>query len=185
MQTALTTPRPQPVTIDLSGVKDTLNKLIDVTGREQAAEKLNQVPDQVTLLDTNKLPNVYAAGQALLFMGPITLIVGVVLLAYPHIRRRNYAQSSTILLLQGSLLLLTGLLAYAIGPIFRPTVLAQVSSANLRVVVENIYNTFISSFNAQSAWLLYVGGLLVLIPCGVWLYHTSVVQELKGKLKRG
>lgn len=181
LQTTLTSARPQPITIDLSGIKGTLQQLIDLTNREQAEQKLDSVPNEITVLDTNKLPDFYKSGQALLLLGPITAILSLIMLAYPHMRRRSYEYSARLLLLQGPIIVVTGLLALAIGPIFRPTVLAQVNSFNLRILVQNIYNSFINSFNSQSMWLIWLGVVVFSVPVLISIYNSVLVKNLKRK----
>lgn len=184
LQTALTSAKPQPITVQLGGVKATLQQLIEITNRDQAEARLGAVPDDITLLDTNKLPDFYQAGRTLLLLGPISAVIALAMLAFPHLRARNYEYSSKLLLLQGPMIILTGLLALAIGPIFRPTILAQVNSFNLRIVVQNIYNSFISTFNAQSAWLIWLGILMVVVPAIVALYNSTSANDIKQKLKK-
>lgn len=184
LQTALTSAKPQPITVELGGIKATLQQLIDLTNREQTGERLQSIPDEITLLDTATLPDFYQAGQRLLFLGPISALAVLAMLAYPHFRRRNFNDSKKLLLLQGTMILATGLFAMALGPIFRPTVLAQVTSFNLRIVVQNIYNSFIATFNSQSMWLVWVGVTAILVPVCFAIYNSSFVAGLKAKYKK-
>jgi hypothetical protein len=87
------------------------------------------------------------------------------LLAYPYFRNRNkYYQ---IALMQGSVLAVAGLLSLLLGPLFRPPVLSNVTSPNMRIVVGNMYDAFINIFNSQAYTFITIGVLLAILPVSV------------------
>jgi ABC-type enterochelin transport system permease subunit len=79
-------------------------------------------------------------------------------MALPYIKdKANYL---SIMLVQGITLVVVGLVAMLIGPLFRPVALSSISDPNGRVIVENLYNSFLSSFNSQNLWLIIIGLLM-------------------------
>lgn len=162
--------RRENITVNLSGVKNVLNTLIgvaDTAGADtnQASQRLQNVPDQITLLNGNNIPNFYSYGLVFLWLGPIAALLALGLLLFPYWRRRqDYVKIS---LIQGGVVVAAGLLSLLIGPLFRPPVLSSVNSSNMRVVIGNLYDAFISRFNHQSYVLILIGILLAFVPLAV------------------
>lgn len=169
VQILLTSKRPESITYDLTGIKTTVSKLLTVANKDQAVDKVAELPNSITIFDATKVPSFYQYGVAMTLIAPFAFLLALALLIMPHVKKRFVTEK--LLLIQGGVLVATGLMALLIGPIFRPPVLAQVANANLRVVVENFYNAFISSFNAQTMYLIYAGLILVAIPLGQRLYR--------------
>lgn len=168
LQIILTSKRPESITYDLSGIKATIEKLLTLANKEEAVVKVDKVPDTITLFDASKVPSFYQAGVALTLLAPFAALLALFLLAWPHIKK--YYPTAKLLTIQGVSLITAGVLALLVGPIFRPPVLAQVNNANLRVVVENVYNAFIQTFDKQTYYLIGLGAILVIIPLGARLY---------------
>lgn len=168
VQILITSKRPEPVVYDLSGIKTTVTKLLTLANKDEATVRVDQIPDSITIFDATKLPSFYKAGVILSFLAPLAALLAVVMLAYPHTRKRF--TTAKLLTAQGIALVTAALFALLVGPLFRPPILAQVSDANLRVVVENVYNAFIATFNHQTYYLLGIGVFLLLIPLGARAY---------------
>jgi len=173
LQIVLTSEKRENVEIDLTGIKQTATKLIDLAGKEdgQAATKVENIPDSVTLLDTSKFPTFYQLGTLFMWLAPITFIAGVLILAWPHLKAKKLQLDT--LLKQGLVVLAAYLLGLLVGPLFRPPILSQFSNSNLRTVAENLYNSFIASFNSQIQLLLLLGLVMVIIPLGSRLYNLA------------
>jgi hypothetical protein len=173
LQIAVTSKNPESIAIDLTSIKGTLNTVVTVansvsgkTADENSFDP-NNIPDQIVLVDAQNLPNIYTLGTVLLWLGPISLLIGLLLLGYAiYQSRRSLEALSKTLALEGVIVMLGGVVAYLIGPLFQPIILAQVPDPNLRVVVTDIYQAFIGKFNAQCN-SLYTLGLLLLIAGGV------------------
>lgn len=166
----LTSEDTENVEIDLTGIKQTASKLIDLANKEdgQAATKVESLPDKITLLDTSQFPKFYKLGTAFMWLAPITLVAGLLILAWPHIKAKKVKLD--VLLSQGLIVLAAYFIGLLFGPLFRPPVLAQFNNANLRTVAENLYNSFIASFNSQIQLLLVLGLVMVAVPLGDQLY---------------
>lgn len=169
VQILLTSKRPESITYDLTGIKATVGKLLTVANKDQAVDKVAELPNSITIFDATKVPSFYQYGVAMTLIAPFAFLLALFLLIMPHIKKRYTTEK--LLLIQGGVLIGTGLMSLLLGPIFRPPVLAQVANANLRVVVENFYNAFINSFNTQTMYLIYAGGILIAIPLAQRLYR--------------
>lgn len=177
LQISVTTKNPQNIEFDLTGVKNVVSKLIalaDVANVEVQPQR--ELPDKIVLFDASSVPSLYRYGQAFLWLAPLAGLSAMALFAYPHIKERKLVRR--VMLLQGSTLILLGFFALSFGPLFRPQVLGNVVSSNARVVVENIYNAFIVTFNEQTMWLFTVGIILCIIPTVLWLYSAQVKPRL-------
>lgn len=168
LQVYLTSSNQESVTVNLSGIKNTLGSLIDLSGRSdgEAATKLENVPDEIVLVDANNIPDFYRYGLLFLWLGPISGLLALALLAYPYIKdRRHYYW---IALIQGSFIMVAGLAAHLIGPLFKPPLLANIPNPGSRTVVSNLYDAFITTFNAQALTLVKAGVVLAVLPLVVW-----------------
>ena len=77
------------------------------------------------------------------------------------------------MIVQGASFILVGLVSLLIGPIFRPSVLEPFQNPNGRVVVGNLYNAFIATFNSQT---------MIFIWLGIGLIALSIVIRLAPKV---
>lgn len=169
VQILLTSKNPQNIEYDLTGIKSTISKLLTVVNKDQAVDKIAALPDNLVIFDASKVPSMYQYGVAMTLLAPFAFLAALGLLIVPHVKKSF--KTEKMLLVQGGVLIGTGLLALLLGPVFRPPVLAQVANINLRVVVENFYNAFIASFNKQTMYLIYAGLILVAIPLGQRIYQ--------------
>ncbi len=169
-QTILTAEKPENVSFDLSSIKQTLPQVIAVAGNisdrntEAAELRVEDIPDTITIINTDELPNIYRLGVALLWIAPIAALIAVAIFIY-LIYRARYSRrlSAAVLATEGSVLIIAGLFALALGPLFKPPILANVPNANMRIIIENIYQTFINTFNSQTQNIFIIGILLIII----------------------
>lgn len=159
----LTSKEQENITLDLTGVKSALTKLAGVTN-DRSTERLDpdRIPENIVILDSSKLPNLYGYATAMLIISPLALIAAVVLLAWPYIKKR--ADWERIIRVQGAILIAAGLLAELLGPIFRPITLSVATEPAQRTVLANLYDAFIVTFNMQTLGLIALGLIMVLSP---------------------
>lgn len=180
LNVVVTTNDPQPVVIDLSGVKSIVTQLVDVSAASGREPKVNpeNIPDQVTLLDPANIPNFYRLGVAFLWIAPFAFIGGVAALAAPYLRRPRAFKPT--LAIQGAVITGFGLLGLLVGPLFRPPLLANVKTTDGRVVVGNIYDGFITTFNAQTRLLVGFGLALLVVATVIYLYQV-IMPTIKAR----
>ncbi len=165
LQIFLTSPKREPVVINLENTKEIISRLIQVSGREEEAlVDPAKIPDQITVFNPDNFPNFYNAGVTLTWLSPLLGIGAIALLAWPYVGHRK--QYKELLIIQGTCVVVFGILALLMGPLVRPVALGNIQSANTRVVVGNIYDAFIATFNSQTMFVI-VTGLLAIIASGV------------------
>lgn len=181
LQVYLTSNSRESIVVNLSGVKNVLESLITIAGKTNSnlETTVSSVPDQITLVNADNIPDFYKYGLAFLWIGPIAAVLAALLLVYPYIRDRS--RYYIIAPAQGAMITAMGFLCLLIGPLVKPPVLANIPSANSRVVVGNIYDAFISTFNSQSLLLVKVGIALAVVPLlvryGLKLYHARMLKK--------
>lgn len=162
LQIAVTSEHKENIEIDLSSVKSTAAKLIDLAGQDQEATNIDKIPSKITLVDVSKIPEFYKLGALFMWFGPLALILGLLLLAEPHLRAKKLRLD--VLPAQGCIVISGYLLGLLMGPLFRPPVLSQFTNVNLRLVAENLYNSFVASFNSQLKFILIIGVVMLVTP---------------------
>lgn len=156
MQVYVTSNDQQDVDIDLSGLKSILTRVVELSGSEQTDRiDPDKIPERIVLIEEENVPDIYMYGVILSWLAPIGLLLAVGLLALPYFSdRKNYI---SIMLVHGTVLLATGLISLLAGPLFKPPVLEPFANPNGRIVVGNLYDAFIATFNAQTVWFIYLG----------------------------
>lgn len=186
-QIILTAEKPENVTLDLSSIKQTLPQVIAIAGNisdrntEAATLRVEDIPDTITIVNADNLPNIYRLGVALLWIAPIAALVAIAIFAY-LIYRARYSRrlSAMVLATEGGMLIIIGLFALALGPLIKPPILANVANANMRIVVENIYQTFINAFNSQTQTIFMIGILLIVVALIVLWTKPIAARITKG-----
>lgn len=176
LQTAVTTNNPQSVAINLSGIKNILTQLYDVSANLGREPRVNpeSIPNEIILIDKDQIPNFILFGTMSLWVAPLAFIVAIATLAYPYLKnRRRY---KTIMIIEGACVAVIGLLALLIGPLFRPLLLGNIQTEAGRTVVGNLYNDLISTFNQQTTWIIVVGLFVVIVGAGLIAW-----QAIKGR----
>lgn len=177
INTRMTSKSQPEVALDLSSVKAVLNQVMGVAENvtnKDANFSLNNVPDKIVILQANDLPSLYNYSVAILWLSPITMIAGLLLMVLPYFWWRN--RYKTIMTTQAIMLLSVGAVAEMIGPLFRPLVIGGLQTDAGRTVVGNLYNAFLTTFNHQSAIFFVLGGLLLIARV---LVHFEIPKKTK------
>jgi hypothetical protein len=179
LQIYVTSSNQQDVAIDLSGLKSTLTRLANVIGNEETA-RINpeNIPEKIVFLQAANVPDLYAYAVALNFIAPLGFIAAIILLGLPYYWDRT--KYLTIMFVQGGVLIAAGLISLLFGPLFRPVALGPIPNEYGRVIVGNLYDAFIGTFNSQTLILVYIGLLVCLVAFIIWMYpriKTAVVHK--------
>jgi hypothetical protein len=184
LQVYLTSNEQKSISVDLSGVKGTVEKLVGVANDKGAntdnvEDRLSTIPDEIVLVNADNIPSFYTYGLIFLWLGPISALLALGLLVYPYLRDRT--KYYKIAIIQGVALVVAGLVSLLVGPLVRPPALANITSPNMRIVVGNLYDSFISIFNQQAYWLIAAGILLACVPSAV-RYGLRLANKRSAKL---
>lgn len=171
LQVMLTTQHPQPVEIDLTTIKTILTQVLALgrvlTDRPVEDQKIDPetIPDKITLVDPSTLPNFYSVGLTMMWLAPVFLLAALALTVYPLYRaaRTSLVSLKQVLAIFGGITLAFGLLALFIGPLIKPPVLSAVVSSNIRIVVDNVIDEFIATFNSVVNVVIIWPAVLMLI----------------------
>ncbi len=173
LQVSVTSSDQQSLVINLEGPKALLTKVVDVVSTQRDVQiNPDNIPSEIVLVNKDNIPDFYKYGVVFLWLGPIALIGALVLVGYPYIKwHKNY---KLVMMTQAGALVVTGLLAMLLGPLFRPPLLSKVSSPDARTVVGNLYNAFISTFNNQTAMLVFFGVAVMLVATSLLVVPVFV-----------
>lgn len=172
LQIYVTSSNQKDVDIDLSGLKDTLTRVAEIRGGDQPSRiNPDKIPSKIVLIESKNVPNLYNYGVILTWVAVGGFVIAGLLLAKPYMSDRSKYLS--IMIVQGASFILVGLVSLLIGPIFRPSVLEPFQNPNGRVVVGNLYNAFIATFNSQT---------MIFIWLGIGLIALSIVIRLAPKV---
>lgn len=147
--TYLTSNDPRPIGIDLLAIKTPLAGLVsfaETLGRDVQFDP-EVIPDFILLFDPSNLPDVYAYGQKLLWIGPLLwLSAAGMFAAYLYRGRRALAKRVYIV---GSVIIGMSLLGSLAGPLLPAPVAASVNVVELRGVVSSLASALLAPFVQQ------------------------------------
>lgn len=161
-----------------------------MTGKANATTRLDasRIPDEVMIIDTAQLPNIHQYAIIVLWLGPLSAILALILLAWWVRRGGKVAavkRTQIALLVIGS----SALVALAIGPLVEPLFISVGHDAPSQTLLHNLYADFMAPFRTQA--LLLAGVALVsLVLLTAWhkilrSYSVKVVvTKNNGRAKR-
>lgn len=166
------------VVVNLRGIKDVVAKVVSISdnlGGDVSVDTEN-VPDEIIIINSDSIPNIYRVGTVLLWLAPIAFILSIILFVIQY--RRTKSNKNYILFTQGAFITFAGLIGLLVGPLFKPMLLSNVKVANNRVVVGNLYDAFINTYNQQTMLVLLIGIFAMLISA-VWYLYPSIKSLIK------
>ncbi len=163
-QSYLISPSQESIVIDLTSVKIIVENIISAVGNatdnpDLSSQRISQAPDQIVLLDEDKIPDLYGFSVAFSKMAPIFIILALIILFLQYFNRRN--KWFYTFAVQGVAILLAGIFALLIGFVLRPSIIGLMPGANIRIILGNVFDAFIATFNSQSLCLIW-GGIIML-----------------------
>ncbi len=180
LNVAATSSDQEDIVINLGGIKDISARLVNAAaalGRDTQVDP-DRIPDSITIIEEEQIPDFYRLGVVFLWIAPVALLVAIAAFAYPYFSKPRDIKK--ILAVQGACLTLIGLLGLLIGPLFRPPVLSAAKTSSGRTVIGNLYDAFISTFNAQTSVVILFGVLVLLVGVGAYMY-PAVRATFKNK----
>lgn len=172
LQSYSTSSSQKDIEIDLSSVKDVIAKVTNASeslGREVTINSDN-IPDSITIMEEEKIPDLYKIGIVFLWLSPVTFILSLLLFVYPHIKYKN--DTKTLIILQGIILTIMSLFGLLLGPLFKPPALSGISEPSGKIIAGNLYDGFIGTFNSQTLMLVSIGTTIISASMLWFLYPT-------------
>lgn len=179
-QVVLTTPRREPFVIETSGIKNIISSIQTILSRSEEDARINpdEIPDEITILDTNKLPNIYSFGVAILWLGPLSLAIALGLMICWVMRAKPKSAKLLRVRVVSLLVVASGAIALLFGPMFKPPVLSVAENARAQTLLGNIFDAFIAPFN-QQAKLLVTLGIIGVIISYLWVPAVTRLSKLE------
>lgn len=175
----LTARQSPAVALDLSTVKQTtgviLNSLASVVPGDTLTNiDVDAIPDEFVLVQKGQFPSIFPVSVALLWVTPLAIVGVFALLAYPYMQRVGRWQYIAIIQATSvGVLALAGLL---VKPLLRPPLLWNLTEANSRAVVGNLYDSFLTTFDAQ---LIAVATVAFLVAAGLGVWVLVAARRLR------
>lgn len=151
----LTSANPRELTVELKPTKDLLTPLFERTD----SELLNSIPDRLTVIRKSEIPSLYKFGTVLTMLGPILLIAAFVMLGFLWVKiadKRNY------IVIVSLSFAATALLIYFMIPTIGNFATAQASSANIAIIINEVYVAFTAVIADFAFKVLIVAVLIAL-----------------------
>jgi hypothetical protein len=172
------------IAIDLTPIKQPISAIIALSNSDnagQASERLNQIPDQIVLVNSDTFPDVSGYVKLMLWLGPLLWIGTFVSYGlYIYIGRANYARRVYI---AGISVIVVALFGLMTSPFVPPPVAAAVPNINLRPVAENIAVGFLAPFKTQMYYMLFFM-VIVLILFSLRFRALALVKLLETKINK-
>lgn len=189
LQIALTTPRKEPVVLNLAQAKSIITSGQDLLdeGHPASTIDVSNLPDQIVIVDTAKLPNFYEYSIWVLWAGPLALVAACIMLGvWVH---RADGRYRLVRLRTAMLVIATAALAGClIGPLVKPAVLSVAANAPSQTLLGNIYEAFVGPFTNVALFLALgacvIWALLMALEVFTRNYRVSVRVERKSGAKR-
>ena len=169
----LTSSDRQDIAINLTSIKEPLTTLVGIverTGREVQFDPSN-IPDTITLVESDSLPDFSAYIRAMLFASALLWFITVLsFVSYIYLYRSKWLRSVYIV---GWSIITVCLLALLSGPFVPPAIASLVNMIEIRGVVEDLTVAFMEPFKVQLLSTMVIVGSVML------------VLSLRGAIKMG
>ncbi len=159
----LTSSNRQDVAIDLTSIKDPLASLVEIlerTGREVRFDPSN-IPDTITLVDSESLPDISSYIRTMLFASGILWFTTIVsFAAYIYLYRHKLIRSIYVV---GWSIIAISAVALLTGPFVPPAIASLVNMIEIRGIVEDLAVAFFEPFRVQLLSSIVIAALVMLI----------------------
>lgn len=158
----ITTTHPKSITFNLSQIKVIIQTVSQIlpTNSKVPVESAQNIPDEIIIIDKNSIPSLNSFVVAMAIVAPLSLITAAVAtIGYAFRKRNNW---KLIFAPLGICIMIASITGLLIGPVFKPPLVAFITSFNARIVVGNVFDSFIKPFNQQQIQMLIIGFALVL-----------------------
>lgn len=158
LQMYLTTENQKTIAIDTTGVKNVVSVLSNVIGSgEEQTVAADKIPDQIVIVDSEKVPSYYKIGKALYWLSPVSAALALGC-AIAYIRRQKHGYKRIYVVC--ATVAVSTVTALGMGPLLKPSLLELAKTTGGRTVMGNLYDSFLVLFNNQ-LYLTFVLAALV------------------------
>lgn len=175
----ITTAHPKSITFNLSQIKTVIQTVSQIlpSSNKTPSESAQNIPDEITIIDKNSIPSLNKFVVAMAAIAPLSLLASFGA-AVGYIIRNRKAWKLVFAPL-GISIMIASIAGLLIGPIFKPPLIATVSSFNARIIVGNVFDGFMQPFKQQQIQLLYIGAAL--LAGGIIINYVVPLLRKKSK----
>jgi hypothetical protein len=173
----------QDIKIDLTGIKDPLEQVVELAQANGRGENLAAIhaklPDEIVLVRNDAFPDLSGIVKLMLWLGPLFWLSTIALFGtYIYIGRRDYAKKVYFV---GLTIAIVSVLGLFISPFIPPAIAAAVPNIDLRPVAQSLVTNFLAPFRAQMYHMLaYV--IIALLIFNQRFNILAAVQSISRKL---
>lgn len=166
----------QDIALNLTSIKEPLTAIVGIverTGRDVQFDP-SAIPDTVTLVESDTLPDVSQYIQIMLFASGILWLAAIAsLAAYVYLYRTKLIRSLYVV---GWSIIAISAAALLTGPFVPPAIASLVNLIEIRGVVEDLAVAFYEPFRAQMIGTILVTALALLIVRLRGVIHKGATQ---------
>lgn len=181
----LVTPSNDNVSINISGLKDSILKIQSVIGTspEERAINAESLPDEIVIIDGNALPDIETINLVVFWLGPVGFTFAFAGLGYWVYRGRKKAMQKR-LQISGIVIVTSAAVALLVGPLSQPVFVGLAKDLPGQTILSNVHASLIMPYNQQAYWLLCIGLLLLLFGLFAPRLASLYVQDSTKKKKK-
>lgn len=158
----ITTTHPKSVTFNLTQIKTIIQTVSQIlpSNNKTPAESAQNIPDEITIIDKSSIPSLNKFVVTMAAVAPLSFIAAIGAVVGYVIRKRQTWK--LVFAPLGFSIIIASIIGLLIGPVFKPPLIAFVSSFNGRIIVGNVFDGFMVPFNQQQIQMLFIGLAIVL-----------------------
>lgn len=149
------------VAVNLESIKEPLSRVLAVSQKEEAVQRVENLPDQIVLLEKDTFPDLSGFVITMLWLTPLLWLLtlclfgGFILMDKKHYAKRVYYA--------GAAILLTSLFGYLTSPYIPSPIAAAIPTIEIRPLAENLISGYLKPFQGQMLFMmaLIVSSLVV------------------------
>jgi hypothetical protein len=149
-----TSSKRRDIKIDLAAIKTPVEGIISLAQNRgvNVPETQYQIPDEITLLQSDAFPDLSGAVKLMLWLGPLFWLSTIILFGvYIYLGRAAYARRVYIV---GGVIAAVSVLGLLLNPFLPPPIAAAIPNIDLRPVAQNLAAAFLSPFKTQMYYML-------------------------------
>ncbi|HEX21070.1 MAG TPA: hypothetical protein ENH19_00265 [Actinobacteria bacterium] len=161
IQTALTSPKPKAISIDISALTGPAKTAANIIPKLDPDIKnaIKQLPPSIELIKKGVIPSIFTVGLVLMWLGRITGVAALIIVGY-MVWKAVVNRESLILKTLGIYISIGTALYLLLIWAFASPLLATIGDGDIRVIISKIFDAFTRILINQT-WLVLIGGLLI------------------------
>jgi len=159
----LTSSNRQDIAINLESVKDPLTKIVAIAERGDRDVKFDpsKIPDSITLVDSESLPDISAYIRMILFASGLLWFATIAsFVTYIYLNRMRLVRS---IYWVGASIIIVSLIGLFSGPFIPPAIASLVNVIEVRSVVEDLTEALLYPFQVQLLSGMVITALVLLL----------------------